>query len=235
MRPKKLLKTFDKRYQIIEYDGGYILYDKEGKSNRANALYLGYFSISTDGNKFSFNGDYYDTVDTLIEAMNAHNSTLPFDAEIYNPIYRKHCVVEMALHDYLESVGFKMSMGGYSGKTYYLEDAYKQKICTICVNVNEDTTTGRILRLIPNSDTWTESLFTDLDSAIGAVNSILSTYCLSINATTMNVLNALTNARASQMFDKTFSVKTMSFYTEDAKQKTIEILEKELKRLKGES
>ena len=231
MRPKKLLQTFDKRYQVIEHDGGYILYDKEGKSNRANALYLGYFFISTDGNKFSFNGDYYDTVDTLIEAMNAYNSTLPFDAEIYNPMYRKHCKIEMALHDYLKSLGLTWD---FRKRKYDLTDAYGQPICSVSYDVKEDTTEGNIVRYIRDGQ-WTEAPFTDLDSAIGAVNEILALYCISINATTMNVLNGLTNARSSLILDKTFSVKTLSVYTEDAKQRTIEHLEKELKMLKGEA
>lgn len=231
---KQMLEAFGERYQLIEHDGGWLLYDKEGHSTRANALYLGIFYVSTDNTRYSFRGEYYNTVDKLIQAMEAYNKTLPFDAEIYNPSYRKHCMVEMALHDYLKGLGFKMSWGGYEGTTYYIEDAYGQRICTIQVDVKEDTTEGRISRLIPNSNKWTDALFTDLDSAIGAVNSILSMYCLSINAITMNVLNALTESRATQVLDVTFDVKKMSAYKEDAKQKTIELLERELKRLKGE-
>lgn len=231
MKTKKLLETFDKRYQVIEHDGGYILYDKEGKSNRANALYLGKFYLSTDGAKFSFNGTYYDTVDGLINAMEEHNKTLPFDAEIYNPMYRKHCMIEMALHDYLESLGL---MWDFHKRNYCIMDAYGQPICSVSYDVKEDTTEGRVVRAIRDGE-WTEVPFTDLDSAIGAANEILALYCISINAATMNVLNGLTSARTSQIFDKTFSLSTLSVYTEDAKQKTIEHLEKELKILKGEA
>lgn len=229
-----MLEAFGERYQLIEHDGGWLLYDKEGHSTRANALYLGLFYVSTDNTRYSFKGDYYDTVDKLIKAMEAYNKTLPFDAEIYNPSYRKHYMIEMALHDYLKGFGFKMSCGGYDGTIYYIEDSYEQRICTIRVEVKEDTTTGIVTRLIPNSDKWTDAPFTDLDSAIRAVNSILSMYCLSINAITMNVLNALTESRASQVLDVTFDVKKLEVYKEDAKQKTIEHLERELKRLKGE-
>lgn len=231
MRPNKILKTFDKRYKIIEHDGGYILYDKEGKSNRANALYLGKFYLSTDGKRFSFNGTYYDTVDGLINAMEEYNKALPFDAEIYNPMYRKHCKIEMALHDYLKSLSLTWD---FTRRKYDIADAYGQPVCSVFFNVKEDTTEGKVIRYIRDGE-WTEASFTDLDSAIGAVNEVLALYCISINAATMNVLNGLTSARASQIFDKTFSVKTLSVYTEDAKQKTIEYLEKELKILKGEA
>ena len=144
-----MLEAFGERYQLIEHDGGWLLYDKEGHSTRANALYIGLFYISTDNTRYSFRGDYYYTVDELIQAMEDYNKTLPFDAEIYNPSYRKHYRVKMALHDYLEGLGFKMSCGGYDGTIYYIEDAYKQRICTIHVEVKEDTTAGRISRLIP--------------------------------------------------------------------------------------
>ena len=231
---KQMLEAFGERYQIIEHDGGWRLYDKEGHSKRANFLYIGHFYLSTDNTKYSFRGNYHTTVDELIKAMEAYNKTLPFNAEIYNPLYRKHYMVEMALHDYLEGLGFKNSLKEYVGTIYYIEDSYEQRICTIRVEVKEDTTTGIVTRLVPNSDKWTDAPFTDLDSAIGAVNSILAMYCASINAITMNVLNGLTNSRVSSVFDKTFDVRRLTTYTEDAKKKTIEMLESELKKLKGE-
>lgn len=232
---KNLLDSFGERYHVIEHDGGYLLYDKEGHSKRENALYLGQFYVATQGDKFSFRGDYYATAQEMIEAMRKYNNTLPFDAEIYNPIYRKHCIIEMALHDYLYSLGFKMSWG--ADDVYYLEDSYGQRICSIRIEVKEDTTTGVIIRRVnplSASDKWVESSFTDLDSAIGAVNAILAMYCASINAITMNVLNGLTSARASVVFDKTFDVRSISIYTDDAKKKTIEMMENELNKLKGE-
>lgn len=228
-KKKNLLKAFSKRYQTIEHDGGYILYDKDGKSNRANALYLGKFYLSTDGEKYSFNDTCYDTVDSLIVAMKEFNKTLPFDAEIYNPMYRKHSMIEMALHDYLKSLGLEWDF-----RSYHLKGAYGQSILRIQFDVTEDTTYGKVFRYIRDGQ-YTEATFTDLDSAIGAVNEVLSLYCLSINALTMNVLNGLTNARPCQILDKTFDMKSLAVYTEDAKQKTIEYLERELKMLKGES
>ena len=232
---KNLLDSFGERYHVIEHDGGYLLYDKEGHSKRSNGLYLGYFFISTDGARFKFEDDYYQTASELIEAITEYNKKLPFDAEIYNPMYRKHIKIEMALHDYLEILGFKMSWG--ADAVYYLEDCYGQRIFSIRIEVKEDTTTGIIIRRVnplSASDKWVESSFTDLDSAIGAVNTILAMYCASINAITMNVLDGLTSARVSEVFDKTFDVRSLSTYTDDAKQKTIEMLENELKKLKGE-
>ena len=228
MKKKEILKNFGDRYQVIEHDGGYILYDKERKSNRANALYLGYFFVSTDGKKFSFNGEYYDTVETLIEAMDTYNSMLPFDSEIYNPMYRKHCKIEMALHDYLKSLGFSCDRH----KGYCLVDAYGQDICVINFDVKDDTTEGKVSRFISNSDKWTEAEFSDLDSAISAVNSIVVPYCVIVNAVVSGMLKKLTGSRASNICDKTFDFKTLNVYSEDAKEKAIELLENEIKLLK---
>ena len=41
MKKKDLLKQFSERYTIMERDGGYLLYDKEGKARRANQLFKG--------------------------------------------------------------------------------------------------------------------------------------------------------------------------------------------------
>lgn len=229
-KKQKNLIDFGKRYKVLEHEGGYILYDCEKKSKRANALYLGKFYINSDSEKYSFNGEFYASIDELISAMLEYNRTLPFDAEIYNPMYRKHFMIECALNDYLSSLGFKNS--NRSNNLYYLNDTYGQSICTIKIETIEDTASGKISRLIPNNNTWTESDFTDLDSAIGAVNSILAMYCITINTITMRVLNGLTTNMASEILDKTFNVKDMCIYVEDAKKKTIEMLESELKRLK---
>ena len=225
-----MLKKFGKRFNLIEHETGYLLYDKERQGKRSTQLYLGYFQMSDD-NKFLFNENLYSTVDELVNAMEAYNDTLPFEPEIYNPMFRKNYMIEMALNDYLISLGFKKTFGD---STYYLEDYYGQKICKLVVSVTEDSTEGYIKRLIPDCYEWTESSFNDLDSAIGAVNSILAMYCVSVNTITMKLLCGLTKARASEVFDKSFDIKSLTMYTEDTKQKTIEKLEDELKRLKGE-
>ena len=48
----------------------------------------------------------------------------------------------------------------------------------------------------------------------------------------MNTLNKLTESRSAKILDKKFDIQTMTIYTEDATQKTIDFLESELKRLK---
>lgn len=236
-KEKALLNAFGDRYTALEHNGGYLLYDKTRKAKRSNYQYLGKFYISTAKDKYVYNDDVYGDIDSLVEAMELYNQTLPFDAEIYNPIFRKNYMVECALHDYLISLGFKADYK-HMDVLYVLNDAYGQNICALTYKVVEDTTEGVITRYIPSqdkwSDRWLENPFNDLDSAIGAVNSMIATYCTLINAQVIRTLNAMTNSRCSIMLNKGFDMRTMSVYIDDAKNQAIEYLENELKALKGE-
>lgn len=227
---KKLLASFGDKYKTIEHEDGYLLYDTEILGKHSVHQYLGYFSI--DGDKFLYRENYYTSVSDLVNAMNEYNQTLPFDIDIYNPMYRKHCMIEMALCDYIEGLGFKNE----KNNKFILLDAYNQELCKIIMIVKEDTTSGKIICETNTKPklTWTESEFTDLNSAIGALNSILAIHCLSINASVVNLLDKLTNSRVSSVYNKTFDIATFQTYTENAKEKAIEKLEQELKRLKGE-
>ena len=234
-----LLKAFDaEQYVVIPCDGGYCLYDRNREHKRANAQYVGKFYISTNGTQYAFGNNYYSDIDSLIKAMDAYNATLPFSPEIYDPTYRKSFQIELAMHDYLCEIGFKKTPWSECStrqhdSQYEIADAYGHKLITIIVDVDFDTSKGLIRRLI-NKDTWQECPFHDLDSAIAACNSILAGYFSVVQAQLMNALNKLTSARATLVLDKHFDWKTLSTYSEDATQKTIEYLEAELKRLKGE-
>lgn len=228
-----LLNAFGERYHTIECNGGYVLYDKERKSKRSNEYYLGRFYLASDGKSYVFNDDYYNNVDDLVNAMDEYNKTLPFDQDIYNPIYRKHIGIELALHDYLTDAGFKMSRG--IDNEYILEDAYGYELCKIFFDIREDSTEGIIMKPVPGTLKWTECPFHDLESAIGACNSILSPYLLLTNSIVTHILSKLTTSRASEVYDKTFDIKTLTTYTENSKEKAIKLLEEELRRLKGEN
>lgn len=237
MKKKTLLQNLPDRYCFTEHDGGYLLYDKEAKAKRTNHLFKGKFYLSSEGTRYVFQDNYYNTADELIAAMDQWAASLPFDAEIYNPSFRKHYMIECALYDYLESLGFKYVDDCFEknfNHMHMLEDAFGTQICAIRFKVEHDTTTGSIKRIFPQNETrWTESSFTDLDSAIGSVNSIVASCALAANATLTDTLSRMTESRASNMLDKYFSITDLTVYTADARQKTIEYLEKELQRLKN--
>lgn len=237
-KQKKLISDFSDNFWIIENNGGYCLYDKSRYCKRANAQYLGKFYINNNGDKYVFNDDFYNTIPELIEAMDKYNATLPFSPEIYDPNYRKNYQIEMAVHDYLTSLGFKkINKRGVYRDIYELYDVFEQKICAVEIETVEDTTKGVMKRHVFQSESsyrLIEVPFNDLDSAIGACNSLISTYSTMLNVQMLNVFKTMTEARCSIMLDNTFNLKTFSIDTKDARQQAIEYLEKELKRLKGE-
>ena len=120
-KDKILLDALGERYVVLEHDGGYCLYDKQRPAKRSNAKYIGKFYISSDKKQYAFNDKYYKDVESLVKAMDDYNATLPFDADIYCPIFKNSYRIEIALHDYLESLGFTTDRGvggRYNSKKY---------------------------------------------------------------------------------------------------------------------
>jgi len=231
MKKKSILNTLGERYKALEFNGGYLLYDQKRSGQRSNYLYLGRIYLSSDKTRFVFNDNYYDSVETLVPAMEAYNATLPFNAENYNPIFRKDYKIQCCLHDYLKSLGFTR---GFGKEEYVLSDAFGESVCIIKFDVTMDTENGTVQRLIPNTSKWVEAQFVDLDSAMGACNSLISSHCSIVNAQLTRLLNQITKARVNEYYNKYFDVKTLTVYSADAKAKTISLLEEELKLLKGE-
>ena len=234
---KTLLSLFGDDYSVFEHNGGYILYDKKRKSSRSNFKYLGKFYISNDKTKFVFNDECYSDVTSLVDAIDEYNKTLPFDSEIYNPIVRKNCRIEYALHDYLEELGFEM-VWKHMEAIYTLKDVYGEIICSVTFDVKEDTTEGKLTKIISGESKYTFSCidvpFTDLDSAIGACNTLLSAYLLQLSSKTIHAASKMTNSRVSKIMKKTFDTSTLETYIEDEKKHIIEYLESELRMLKQE-
>ena len=238
-KDKNLLDALGERYEVLEHDGGYCLYDKQRPVKRSNIKYIGKFYISSDKKQYAFGEKYYKDVESLVAAMDDYNATLPFDADIYCPIFKNSYRIEIALYDYLESLGFTTVrwIGDRYGTRYVKNDCFGQCICDLTVWVKDETTEGVITRNILTPDKskelTTDSPFVDLDSAIASVNTILATYVASINAAAMNILNKITHSRSALLLDTTFDVRNFSKFTEDGREKMIEVLEKELAELIG--
>ena len=233
-----LIRPFDDTFWIIPHDGGYCLYDRTRYCKRANAQYLGKFYISSGSDRYVFRDEYYEDAKSLICAMDKYNATLPFSPEIYDPTYRKNCQIEMASYDYLTSLGFKkLNDLGIFKDIFILNDAYEQKICELEIETVKDTTRGVVRRWIYQNK-WDgkviEVPFINLETAIGAINSQLANYTMLLHAQLLNLYEDMTKERATIVLDNTYDKAKGTSQYKDARQKTIEYLEKELKRLKGE-
>ena len=132
MKKKTLLDKLGERYYTIEHNGGYLLYDKEGKAKRANMLFKGLFYLASSGKSYVFQEEYYETPEELIHAMEEWAKTLPFDVELYNPSFKKSYMIECAVHDYLEMLGFVIDR-----RTCTLSDASGKELCTIECKVED--------------------------------------------------------------------------------------------------
>ena len=224
---KALFDAFGDNYLLLEHDGGYILYDKSRKGNRSNHFYLGKIYFSSDNTKYSFNGNYYNTVDELVKAMEEYNSTLPFDAELYNPMFKKSYLVECASQDYLESIGFKRN----GGNVYVLKDAFGTELLTLRHDIEDNTTEGKVIQYL-DDNRWREGSFNTLEESMGAINSIVASNCIAIASKAMSVLSKLTSSRATHLLDHEINWKGLAIHTEESMPKLIEILESELTKLK---
>ena len=230
---KVLFNALGDRFTTIEHDGGYLLFDKEQEAHltqQSYGKYIGKIYLASSGDYYVYREIHYHNVDDLLKAIEEYNATLPFDIEIYNPIFKPSYKIEAALSQYLRSLGFVSPK--YRDEAYQLKDLYGRDICCILYEV-EDDCSGKVTRYVNNAQ-WQECEFTDLDSAVAAVNSLVATYLSCVQAQVMNALNRLMSSRAAIILDHTIADNGLSEYVTDAKGKAIVYLEQELKRLKEE-
>ena len=89
--------------------------------------------------------------------------------------------------------------------------------------------------MVNGSLNWMEVSFTNLDEAIGAINSLVKPVLLSSVAFSINkfdnISNMMSNLNGAK--ENTIDIETAKVYISDAKKKIIKTLEDTLKMLKG--
>jgi len=230
MARKKLIKAFDENtYAVWEHGDGYVLYNKTKKGRYTNSMYVGYFSLTVGGKSYLFQGKEYKDIPSMLDAMEAYNKALPFCYELYNPVYKQSFFIEACVHEYLIRLGFK-----YENNLYRLEDLYGATITSLRVEVEEDKTTGKIIREIANSNQWVEINFNGLDAAIAACNTILAPYLLSTSISILSTLSQMTEDRSNEVIEEvSIDMAQLKVNTEDIRGQLIEKLETELNKLKN--
>lgn len=178
------------------------------------------------------------SVDCLKRTIDKYIKTLPYPSCFYNPQFRKHVFIELCVNDYLKRLGFD-SIGGFAGMQTFVLQGYNpfkkgEDYITLSFKVVEDTTNG-VISMINGSLNWMEVSFTNLDEAIGAINSLVKPVLLSSIAFSINkfdnISDMMSNLNGAE--DNTIDVKTAKVYVSDAKEKVIKMLEDTLKMLKG--
>ena len=179
------------------------------------------------------------SVDCLKRTIDEYIKTLPYPSCFYNPQFKKSVFVELCVNDYLKRLGFE-SIGGYSGSQTFVLQGYNpfkkgEDYITLSFKVVDNTTNG-VVSMVNGSLNWMEMSFTNLDEAIGAINSLVKPVLLSSVAFSINkfdnISDMMSNLNGAE--DNTIDVKTAKVYVSDAKEKVIKMLEDTLKMLKGE-
>ena len=143
--------------------------------------------------------------------------------------------MERCIREYMERLGYEA--GDWEYKTpykhghYVIKGIFGEVVSEWGIEVDFDKTTGRIYRFLGDFK-WVESKFDGLEDAIGAINAMLIPECLRTGGAMTTVLEKMTNSRSGSV--SLGSVNGFNVLVEDQKQKLIEKLEEELKRLKGE-
>ena len=228
MKKDNLLTKFPEDvYKLTPWDDGYLIYDKTRSTKRSVWKYLGFIKLSN--NKYIFNNKEYSDPVNLIKGVEEYNTTLPFDPDIYNPMCRNNYRIEMATDDYLTSLGFKRGDDG----TYILESPTNKTICKVNVKVDFDTTKGSVTKTLKDFS-FIECEFNDLDSAIGAINSVVASDLLITQSVITRALDKMNSNRSNKITKTNIDFTTLSVVSTDFKQKLVGLLEDEIKKLKEE-
>ena len=179
------------------------------------------------------------SVDCLKRTIDEYIKTLPYPSCFYNPQFRKSVFIELCVNDYLKRLGFEY-VGEHAGiQTFELKgyNPFKKnkRYIVLSLKVVDDTTNG-VVSMINGSLNWMDVSFTNLDEAIGAINSLVKPVLLSSVAFSINKFDNISDmmSNLNGAMDNTLDIETSKVYVGDAKEKVIKMLEDTLKILKGE-
>ena len=225
-----------KKFTCFEHkDGIYSLFENT-PSLHQNVTYLGEFTIHSNKKDFVYNGERYVSLWSMADAMKEDLEKLPHDPAVYDPNLRLSWRITLAISDYLQSIGLQPIEN--TNDEYAFLDPSGCIIFTVSFEVKEDDSgKGVVRRFSSNNATYGRAEFEDLDSAIAACNSLIASFTAGIVALGNETLSKMTEARANKFFEYTIkenNLSNISILVTDLKKKTIEMLERELKLLKGD-
>ena len=230
---KKMLAELEPRYLCLSYDetnkNKISLYDKERPHRcMATADYVATVELDPAHGKYLFNGEAFETVESLTEAIGKHIETLPYYHGYYDPMYRKSWVVGQVIHDYLIEIGFVIVTRRFES-VYCIKDSFGNELFSLNYKVDDDSTSGEIYRILKD-DSLVTSKFNDIDSAIGAINGIMMEL-LADAAKSVSIISKITGS-VDLTGMKRVKISGFDVVVEEQKEKIINILEKQLEELK---
>lgn len=230
---KKLLENLYDRYKVLKLDSKYSLYDKTRKA-KYGVNYPFVAQIELNNGNYIYNDTWYKTVEELSNAIDDYIEKLPYNHEFDDPMYNSRAVIEMRCDEYLINLGLTRSSGTYSHSVYEYRNPLTQIVMiSISVEVDYDKKEGKVVRVLPGNQ-WMEVAFDDADSAISAINSMISSEIFISTSGLIGVLDKMNDQRTKN--DITMNHVDMSSFklkTQEMKDQLIKMLEKELETLKS--
>lgn len=229
---KKLLEELSDRYKVLKLDTKYSLYDKTREAKYGvNYPFVAQIELN---NGYIYNETCYNNVEELSSAIDDHIEKLPYNHEFDDPMYNSRAVIEMRCDEYLTNLGLTRASGTYSHSVYEYRNPLTQVVMvSISVEVDYDKKEGKVVRVLPGNQ-WMEVGFDDADSAISAINSMISSEIFISTSGLIGVLDKMNDQRTKN--DITMNHVDMSSFklkTQKMKDQLIKMLEKELETLKS--
>lgn len=233
---ESMLEALKPRYIVLPWEGGYNLYDTTKPAKQTNCGdFVAQIYLTNDYSRYVFNKKRYDTVEELSKAIDEYIVKLPFYWGNYDPSNRESWFIEVCIREYMERLGYELRLFDfntpYKNGHYVMKGVWGEIISEWGIDVDFDKSTGKIYRFLGKFK-WIENKFDGLDEAIGAINSTLIPECVTKGGAMISVLEKMTTNRGDSV--ALGSVSGINVSLESQKQKIIEKLEEELKRLKGE-
>lgn len=223
-------KDLQEKYNIIGNNNDISLYRKKGEYDYG----VGYCgNIQLKNGKALFNGNSYKDIDSLDNALCEWEKSLPWPVDTYNPMIIKSANLESRIIWYLtKKLGFKQSMEkwqiryvkniGPSCQLYFEIDRGRR-------GMSEDT-----LTLITSyGGVYFTQEVDNADSAVAMISAIVRENIFQMSSDMVNTLSILPDTDVPS--DIEAFVEDQSFKKVDFKTTMIALLEKELKKLKGEN
>lgn len=184
-----------------------------------------YATINFVGGKLKFNGQVYDSVDAMLEAIEEYNNTLEFDPDTYNPDYDMNCVTDMRSIETLKKCGYDMDGYGYSGRMKFTTQGV--------LGVKYPVVNGEYLNI---SDSSFIVMYDKNDSDSDKAKKTKSFIGAMYAANLAHIANKLADMGALDTLDsvpiKTMDIKTLQVTETEGIDAIISILENSLSRMK---
>lgn len=223
-------KDLQEKYNIIGNNDNISLYRKRGEYDRG----IGYCgNIFLKRGKVIFNGVQYSTIEALDNALREWEKSLPWPVDTYNPMMRRGAVLEDRVIWYLtEKMGFKTISSNWQVR-YSKEIGINSSISFIVDRAGMED--EKITIVCPFGPYTLRQEIADVDEAVAMISSIVRQQVLQMASGIVEALSVCPDVEVPEMEAYVKSNRSL-FGIEriDYKSMMVSLLEKELKKLKGE-